>query len=115
MATTHPLAGRMISIHLEDGVDSADLHHNDISVSSRGMTLKTRWCFSPGTELVIALETGTDPSQSDLSRVKLEGIVVDCHLDPRDTEVYRTTVLFLDAPEFLDALERSNPQALLAF
>lgn len=103
----------MISIHLEDGVDSADLHHNDISVSSRGMTLKTRWCFSPGTELVIALETGADPS--DPSRLKLEGIVVDCQIEPRDPGVYRTTVLFLDAPEFLDALERANPQALLAF
>ena len=115
MATAHPLAGRMISIHLEDGVDSADLPFSDISVSRRGMTLKTRWNFSTGTELVISLETSPDPSLGELRRLKLEGIVVDCHPDARDSGLFRTTVLFLDAPEALDALERSNPEALLAF
>jgi hypothetical protein len=105
----------MISIHLEDGVDSTDLRESDISVSRRGMVLRTRWCFSSGTELVVHLEANTDSLRGDLSRHKLEGIVVDCHEDPSNAELYLTTVLFLDAPEFLDALERSHPCALLAF
>lgn len=112
MATVQPSVGRMISIHLEDGVDSADLRETDVSISRRGMELRSRWCFSPGSELVITIEQNPDPLSGEVLRFKVEGIVAHSEELP-ESGIYETIVLFLDAPEILEYFERSDAGAFL--
>jgi len=102
-----------ISVHLEDGADSAELLESDLSLSRRGMLMRCHWHFTIGTQLSILIDASRDSEST--CRLRLEGIVVDSRPCQDEERVYCTTLLFLDAPDDLEIWERSDAGALLAF
>ena len=67
------------SIHLDYGVDSAAFDFDDLFICQRGLQIKTRWSFAPGTELSVNFQV-TDSDAPGGSRLfKTQGIVADCN------------------------------------
>jgi len=96
MSALPPISKRRISIHLDDGVDSAELSEADVMISRLGMILRSRWCFSLGTQLRIHIQASVPTERRDYVKIRLEGIVVDCETDSEQLNHYRTTLLFME-------------------
>jgi hypothetical protein len=93
------------SIHLDYGADSADFDFEDLFICPRGLQIKTRWSFSPGTELSVNFQI-SDPARNDNGRIlKTQGIVVACERDEEDAG-YLVTMLFLEVTEDILAVIR---------
>lgn len=86
------------SIHLDYGADSADFDFENLHICTRGLSMKTRWCFAPGAELSVNFQI-TEPLPSPAARLlKTQGVVVGC--DPaEDGDGFRVTLLFLEVTD----------------
>jgi len=100
--------GPLASLFLDCGAD-ADLAPGAFEVSERGMCFASRWQFSIGTQLSVALHR-LHP-RLGLSRVTIEGIVVWC--EPTPDHRFESTLLFLELPDELkpSLREFSHPGA----
>lgn len=87
------------SIHLEDGADEWECDERQFEISELGLRFHSRLWFPPGTRLAVALTfSETDRTESGpRSRVRAEGIVVEC--EKTGPRCYAVTLLFLDLPE----------------
>ncbi|HYR58104.1 MAG TPA: PilZ domain-containing protein [Chthoniobacteraceae bacterium] len=85
------------SFYLDYGVDAQHGACGTVEISERGMRFESRWQFSIGTQLSIALQH-VHP-RLGLSRVTVEGIVVWC--EPTAGKRYESTLLFLELPDEL--------------
>lgn len=93
-----PSGKTVASIHLDDGADSAEFDFENLHICTRGLSMKTRWCFAPGAELSVNFQI-TEPSLANGARIlKTQGVVVDC--DPaQDGEGFCVTMLFLEVTD----------------
>jgi hypothetical protein len=85
------------SFYLDYGADEEHGVCGSVEISERGMLFRSRWRFSIGTQLAVALEH-MHP-RLGLSRVTIEGIVVWC--EPIGGQRYESTLLFLELPDEL--------------
>ena len=86
-----PMPARLPSLYFEYGADEATCE-SGIEISERGMCFDSRWQFSPGTHVGIAVSF-TD-LQGDLQHVRAEAFVVDCA--PAGPGCHQVTLLFLE-------------------
>lgn len=86
------------SIHLDYGADSADFDVENLHICTRGLRMRTRWCFAAGAELSVNFQL-TEPPPSNAARLlKTQGVVVDC--DPSaDGDGFEVTMLFLEVTD----------------
>lgn len=87
---------RTASIHLDYGVDSAAFDFDDLFICQRGLQIRTRWCFAPGTELSVNFQVSDRPDGGN-RLFKTQGIVADCYRD--EGAAYVVTVIFLELTE----------------
>jgi hypothetical protein len=85
------------SFYLDYGADAESGPGTSLEISERGMRFESRWQFSIGTQLSIALQH-MHP-RLGLTRVTLEGIVVWCQ--PTTGKRFENTLLFLELPDEL--------------
>lgn len=85
------------SFILDYGADAECGGGGPVEISERGMRFQSRWQFSIGTQLSIALHH-LHP-RLGLSRVSLEGIVVWC--ESKGEKRFESTLLFLELPDEL--------------
>ncbi len=85
------------SFYLDYGVDAECGAGGSVEISERGMRFESRWQFSIGTQLSIALQH-VHPRLGP-SRVTVEGIVVWC--ERTAGKRYESTLLFLELPDEL--------------
>ena len=85
------------SFYLDYGADEERGLCGSVEVSERGMLFRSKWRFTIGTQLAVALEH-MHP-RLGLSRMTLEGIVVWC--EPIGDHRYESTLLFLELPDEL--------------
>lgn len=85
------------NFYLDYGVDAERGTSGSVEISERGMRFTSRWQFSIGTQLAIALQH-LHP-RLGLTRVTVEGIVVWC--EPVGEKRYESTLLFLELPDEL--------------
>ena len=83
--------------YLDYGVDAEHAACGTVDISERGMRFVSRWQFTIGTQLSIALQH-MHP-RLGLTRVTLEGIVVWC--EAAQDKRYESTLLFLELPDEL--------------
>jgi hypothetical protein len=88
--TPAPLA----SIYFDDAQSEQRCQPDEWDISERGLRFVSRWPFSIGTQLIVAV-THMHP-RLGLCRMQLEGIVVWC--EPRGQR-HETTLLFLEFPD----------------
>lgn len=101
--------GRSPSLFLECGAD-ADAPSGGVDISERGMRFESRWQFTIGTQLSVALHH-MHP-RLGLSRVTIEGIVVWC--ESKASGRYESTLLFLELPDELRPSLREFSHTLAA-
>jgi len=103
-----PSAGLSPSLFLECGADQ-DCASGAVEISERGMRFVSRWQFSIGTQLSVALHR-IHPRLGH-SRVTIEGIVVWC--ESAEGQRFDSTLLFLELPDELrpSLREFSHPAA----
>lgn len=98
--------GTTASIHLDYGADSADFDFSDLHICPKGLSLRTRWHFEPGTELSVNFQIADDSRDGGGSRLlKTEGVVAACEPD-RDRAGYEVTVVFLEVTDDILAVIR---------
>ncbi|HEX8295395.1 MAG TPA: PilZ domain-containing protein [Chthoniobacteraceae bacterium] len=85
------------ALYLDYGADADIGGHNALEISDRGMRFESRWQFSIGTRLSVALQYLD--SRLGQTRVTVEGIVVWC--EPRPDKRHESTLLFLELPDEL--------------
>ena len=97
------------SIHLDYDADSAPFDFASLQICPRGMSLRTRWFFEPGTELSVNFQL-TDPAGAAAvgSRphriLRTAGYVVSC--DALDGVGYEVTVAFWEVTDDILAVIR---------
>jgi hypothetical protein len=84
-------------LYLDCGADEERAVSGSVEISERGMRFASRWQFSIGTQIAVALHHFHP--RLGLSRVRLEGIVVWC--EPTTGKRYDSTLLFLELPDEL--------------
>lgn len=100
-----PSGKTVASIHLDYGADSADFDFENLHVCTRGLRMKTRWCFAAGTELSVNFQITEPAAPQGVRLLKTQGVVVGC--DPAgDGEGYAVTVLFLEITDDIQVLIR---------
>jgi hypothetical protein len=85
-----------LAIYLDYGIDCCFGHHDDLSISERGIVLRSRWRFALGTQLamrICAHPVGPDdcPVCEDVT-----GIVVSCERVEERYPCFKATILLLD-------------------
>ena len=85
------------ALYLDYGADAQVCAHGDLDISERGMRFNSRWQFSIGTQISVAL-VQMDP-QRGLCRMAVDGLVVFC--EPKGDKGYENTLLFLELPDEL--------------
>ena len=108
-----PSPAPVASIYLDEVDDEQQCGIGEVEISERGLRFTSRWTFSIGTQLVVAL-LHMHP-RLGLSRVQLEGIVVWC--EPKDGQRHETTLLFLEFPDEIrpSLREFSHPRMIADF
>lgn len=108
-----PPPAPVASIYLDEVDDEKQCGIGEVEISERGLRFTSRWTFSIGTQLVVAL-LHMHP-RLGLSRVQLEGIVVWC--EPQGTQRHETTLLFLEFPDEIrtSLREFSHPRIIADF
>ena len=96
------------SIHLDYDADSAPFDFSSLQICPRGMSLRTRWFFEPGTELSVNFQladpAGGAAAGSRPHRIlRTAGYVVAC--DALD-EGYEVTVAFWEVTDDILAVIR---------
>ncbi len=99
-----------LSLHLDYGADAQDCRRTDLEICERGMLFRSRWTFTIGTTLAVAI-IQTHPRLGP-RRMKLEGLVVWC--ESRPGHGYETTLLFPELPDELRPSLREFSQTLTA-
>lgn len=84
-------------LYLDSGADEERGACGSVEISELGMRFESRWQFSVGTQLSVALHHFHP--RLGLARVKLEGIIVWC--EPTPDKRYDSTLLFLEFPDEL--------------
>ena len=99
------------AIYLDDVGDEQQCGEGEVEISERGLCFTSRWHFTIGTQLVVAL-LQMHP-RLGLCRVQLEGIVVWC--EERGDQSHETTLLFLEFPDEIrpSLREFSHPRMAL--
>jgi hypothetical protein len=97
-------------LYLDYGADAQSCGHEDLEISERGMRFQSRWHFSIGTQLSVAL-AHMHP-RLGLCRMTLEGIVVWC--EPKPGKAFESTLLFLELPDELKPTLREFSHTLTA-
>lgn len=95
----NPLAGRFAAVVLDYGADSQLCDDDAVEISERGMLLRTRWRFSVGTELSLALVCAGEVEEDEPERFTVQGIVVWCEPLAGTTGCFESTILFWELPE----------------
>jgi hypothetical protein len=98
------------SLYLDYGADAQRCGLGDIDLSERGMRFTSRWQFSIGTQLSVAL-VHCHPRLGPC-RMTLEGIVVWC--EPKAAKGHESTLLFLELPDELKPSLREFSHQLTA-
>ena len=96
------------SIHLDYDADSAPFDFSSLQICPRGMSLRTRWFFEPGTELSVNFQladpAGGVAAGSRPHRIlRTEGYVVSCNTLG---EGYEVTVAFWEVTDDILAIIR---------
>ena len=87
------------TIHLDHGADSASFDPRDLRVSSRGLSLPSRWRFEPGAEVAVNFQLDDGTSGLRPRTLHTTGVVVDCEPDARRAGVFWLTLLFLESTD----------------
>ncbi len=85
------------SIHLDYGVDSAAFDFDDLFICQRGLQIRTRWCFVPGTELSVNFQVADQDSDRGSRLLKTQGVVADCQC--YGASDYVVTLIFLEVTD----------------
>jgi len=88
--------GPDFAIYLDYGIDCCFGSHGDLTISERGIVLRSRWRFPLGTQL--ALRICAHPIHPDDCPVceDLTGMVVSCERIEERYPCFKVTILFLD-------------------
>ncbi len=86
------------SIHLDYGADSAAFDFEDLFICPRGLQIKTRWSFAPGTELSVNFQVDDSGVECKSRLLKTQGVVAECQCDENATG-YLVTVVFLEVTD----------------
>lgn len=87
------------TIHLDHGADSAPFDPRDLRVSSRGLSLPSRWRFEPGAEVAVNFQVDDGTHGLRPSTLRTTGVVVDCEPDARRAGVFWLTLMFLESTD----------------
>ena len=85
------------SIHLDYGADSAEFDFEDLFICQRGLQIKTRWSFAPGTELSVNFQVSDQDSPCGTRLIRTQGVVADCEC--QGPAAYVATVVFLEVTD----------------
>lgn len=105
---TSDSSDRTASIHLDYDADSAPFDFSSLHICPRGMRLRTRWCFEPGTELSVNFQL-SDPATGSHRRGRIfrtEGYVVECQPMRGGSDGYEVTVAFWEVTDDILAVIR---------
>ena len=87
------------TIHLDHGADSAAFDPGDLRVSSRGLSLPSRWQFEPGAEVAVNFQVDDGTHGLRPSTLHTTGVVVDCEPDARRAGLFWLTLMFLESTD----------------
>ena len=100
------------SIHLDYDADSAPFDFSSLQICQRGMSLRTRWFFEPGTELSVNFQLA-DPAGSPAAGarpariLRTAGYVVSCDaLRGNEGAGFEVTVAFWEVTDDILAVIR---------
>ena len=100
------------SIHLDYDADSAPFDFSSLQICQRGMSLRTRWFFEPGTELSVNFQLADLPAGSAAAGARphrifrTEGYVVSCNALHGEADGYEVTVAFWEVTDDILAVIR---------
>ena len=102
---------RTASIHLDYDADCAPFDFTSLQICPRGMSLRTRWYFEPGTELSVNFQLAdaagvASPGAHPHRIFRTEGSVVECCPLPDGAEGYEVTVAFWEVTDDILAVIR---------
>lgn len=99
---------RTASIHLDYDADSAPFDFNSLHLCQRGMRLRTRWFFEPGTELSVNFQLADIAAGSHRGGriLRTEGYVVECQPMHGGADGYEVTVAFWEVTDDILAIIR---------
>jgi hypothetical protein len=84
-------------IHLEYGLQEADMDCGEFRVCDRGMSFKSQWPIQVGMELNVELSVFDPHDVEDVPETwETSGIVVESSMIPESNGCYRISLLFLD-------------------
>lgn len=109
MALPPPSPRPPSTIHLDYGADSAPFEPRDLKVCQRGLHLRTRWQFDPGTEVALNFQIDDGAASAGLRTLRTVGVVVGCEPDTRavDAGFYRLTLMFVEMTDDVRTLVRA--------
>ena len=92
---------RTASIHLDYDADSAPFDFNSLHICPRGMRLRTRWFFEPGTELSVNFQLAEAAAGAHRGGriLRTEGYVVECQRTNDGANGYEVTVAFWEVTD----------------
>ena len=108
---TSDLSDYSASIHLDYDADSAPFDFSSLQICPRGMSLRTRWFFEPGTELSVNFQLSDPAGGVAGSRphriLRTAGYVVSCDaLRGGEGAGFEVTVAFWEVTDDILAVIR---------
>ncbi|MBV9105266.1 MAG: hypothetical protein JO313_04500 [Verrucomicrobia bacterium] len=88
--------GPDFTVYLDYGIDCCFGNHGDLSISERGIVLRSRWHFPLGTQLAIRICAHPVTPEDCPVCEDLTGMVVSCERMEDRYSCFEATILFLD-------------------